>query len=65
MNTHANDRLLAARTVAIAGLVMSATEAGQTPDRSRTEGLKETDRFIKTGGSTSHSVGTAKLEGQS
>jgi Protein of unknown function (DUF2959) len=37
---------------------------GQTSERSRTEGLKETDRFIKAGGSTSESVATAKLEVQ-
>jgi hypothetical protein len=38
--------------------------AGQTPERSRTEGLKETDRFIKAGESTSESVATAQSEVQ-
>jgi hypothetical protein len=43
---------------------MPAVSAQQAPERSRTEGLKETDRFIKTGGETSESVGKAKLEVQ-
>jgi ElaB/YqjD/DUF883 family membrane-anchored ribosome-binding protein len=38
--------------------------AGQAPERSRTEGLKETDRFIKAGESTSESVATAQSEVQ-
>jgi hypothetical protein len=42
----------------------AAVAEGQTSERSRTEGLKETDRFIKAGGSTSESVATAKLEVQ-
>jgi len=36
--------------------------ASQTPERSRTEGLKETDRFVKAGGTTSQAVATAKLQ---
>jgi hypothetical protein len=38
--------------------------ASQTAERSRTEGLKETDRFIKAGGTTSQAVATAKLQVQ-
>ena len=45
-------------------LLASLTVAGQTPERSRTEGLKETDRFIKAGGATSESVALAKVEMQ-
>ena len=36
--------------------------AGQTAERSRTEGLKETDRFVKAGGNTSQAVAAAKLQ---
>jgi hypothetical protein len=50
--------------VALAWLAMSVASAGQTPERSRTEGLKETDRFIKTGGQTSQAVTVAKNEVQ-
>src|SRR6478752_5187557 len=34
----------------------------ETAERSRTEGLKETDRFVKAGGSASESVAQAKLQ---
>jgi DUF2959 family protein len=50
--------------LALAWVLMSLTAAGQTPERSRTEGLKETDRFIKAGESTSQSVAVAKQEVQ-
>ena len=36
----------------------------QTAERSRTQGLKETDKFVKAGGNTSEAVGTAKLQTQ-
>ena len=52
------------RAVAVVWLSMSLTAAGQTPERSRTEGLKETDRFIKAGSSTAQFVAAAKLEVQ-
>ena len=52
------------RALAFACLVMPIVSADQTPERSRTEGLKETDQFIKTGGETSASVANAKLEVQ-
>ncbi|HET7216739.1 MAG TPA: DUF2959 family protein [Vicinamibacterales bacterium] len=42
---------------------IAATQA-QTPERSRTQGLKETDRFVKTGGATSEAVANAKLQTQ-
>ena len=42
-------------------LVVSVASA-QTPERSPTEGLKETERFIKAGGSTSGSVASARAE---
>lgn len=45
---------------AIAVITMLAPVlANQTAERGRTEGLKETDRFIKAGGSTSQSVAEA------
>jgi hypothetical protein len=43
---------------------MPIVSAQQAPERSRTEGLKETDRFVKAGGQTSASVADAKLEVQ-
>jgi Protein of unknown function (DUF2959) len=64
MRKHKKNIIHVSRSLAIACLLMPIIAAGQTPDRSRTEGLKETDRFIKTGGSTSASVATAKLEVQ-
>jgi hypothetical protein len=36
----------------------------QTPERSRTEGLKETDKFVKAGGDTSQAVANAKTQMQ-
>ena len=39
----------------------TATMQGTT-ERSRTEGLKETDRFVKAGGNASEAVAHAKLE---
>jgi hypothetical protein len=64
MTNHTKNTSRASRAVVLAWLVLSLNAAGQTPERSRTEGLKETDRFIKTGGSTSQAVAVAKLEVQ-
>ena len=50
--------------LALVWVLLPLIAAAQTAERSRTEGLKETDRFIKTGGTTSESVATAKLEVQ-
>jgi hypothetical protein len=36
--------------------------SGQTSERSRTEGLKETDRFIKAGKATTEAIANARLE---
>ena len=36
----------------------------QPPERSRTQGLKETDRFVKAGADTTGAVATAKLQTQ-
>lgn len=36
----------------------------QSADRSRTQGLKETDKFVKAGGNTSEAVGNAKVQTQ-
>ena len=44
--------------------MLPVAAAAQTAERSRTEGLKETDQFIKTGGTTAESVAVAKLEVQ-
>jgi hypothetical protein len=64
MSNRSKSTIHLSRAVAVVWLSMSLTAAGQAPERSRTEGLKETDRFIKTGMSTSASVATAKLEVQ-
>jgi hypothetical protein len=64
MRKHKKNIIHLSHSLAIACLLMPIVAAGQTSDRSRTEGLKETDRFIKAGGSTSASVATAKLEVQ-
>ena len=45
-------------------LVAPLAAAQETPERSRTEGLKETDRFVKAGGKTSEAVEQAKLQTQ-
>ena len=54
-------------TMMIATLVVatnSALSAQDTAERSRTQGLKETDRFVKAGGSTSQAVTNAKVQTQ-
>lgn len=38
--------------------------AQETAERSRTQGLKETDRFVKAGGNTADAVANAKLQTQ-
>lgn len=43
--------------------LVAATQS-QTPERSRTQGLKETDRFVKTGGGTTEGVSNARLQVQ-
>jgi hypothetical protein len=49
----------------LSGLLMVPLIAvTQTAERSRTQGLKETDKFVKAGGNTSEAVGTAKLQTQ-
>jgi len=45
-------------------LMVSLTAQTQTPERSRTQGLKETDKFVKAGGNTSEAVANAKLQTQ-
>jgi hypothetical protein len=64
MSNRSKNTLHLSRAAAAVWLLMSLTAAGQTPERSRTEGLKETDRFIKAGMSTSESVAAAELEVQ-
>lgn len=49
---------------AIGILTMSVVVAGQTPERSRTQGLKETDKFVKAGGDLSEAVADGKLQVQ-
>lgn len=49
---------------AIGMLTMSVVVAGQTPERSRTQGLKETDKFVKAGGDLSEAVADGKLQVQ-
>ena len=43
-------------------LLIPAFAAGQTEERSRTQGLKETDKFIKAGGITAQSVADADTQ---
>jgi hypothetical protein len=50
--------------IVIAILSMPAVMAGQTAERSRTQGLKETDRFVKAGESTSQSITNGKMQVQ-
>jgi Protein of unknown function (DUF2959) len=55
-------RLMMTATVVVA--TNAALSAQDTSERSRTQGLKETDRFVKAGGSTSQAVTNAKLQTQ-
>ena len=50
--------------IVIAILAMPVLLAGQTAERSRTQGLKDTDRFVKAGESTSQSVTSGKMQVQ-
>jgi Protein of unknown function (DUF2959) len=50
--------------IVIAILAMPVLMAGQTAERSRTQGLKETDRFVKAGESTSQSITNGKMQVQ-
>ena len=54
----------AARLILAVVLVAPLAAAQETPERSRTQGLKETDRFVKAGGKTSEAVEQAKLQTQ-
>lgn len=45
-------------------LLAPSIAAAQNGERSRTQGLKETDRFVKAGGSTVDAVSNAKLQTQ-
>ena len=42
--------------------VAVAGQTGQTAERSRTQGLKETDRFVKAGGNTSQALTNGKTQ---
>jgi hypothetical protein len=53
-----------APAISICVLVLAAALTAQTTERSRTQGLKETDQFIKAGGNTSEAVAEAKLQVQ-
>lgn len=64
MHISSNNRRHRLPGIALACLLLPLLAASQAPERSRTEGLKETDRFIKTGGETSESVAAAKLQVQ-
>jgi hypothetical protein len=50
------------KSIAVVIVLAPLLAAGQTAERSRTEGLKETDRFVKAGGKTSEAVANAKLQ---
>jgi predicted nucleic acid-binding Zn-ribbon protein len=63
MNQKARHLAHVTRAAAIACLLtIPALAASQTAERSRTEGLKETDRFIKAGQETTKSVAAAKQQ---
>jgi hypothetical protein len=64
MSTSKKDFVHLSRMAALACLLTPLVVAGQTPERGRTEGLKETDRFIKAGSATADSVTKAKEEVQ-
>src|SRR5512135_2484997 len=50
--------------IAVAALMLPplAAAQSQTAERSRTQGLKETDRFVEAGGTTSQAIAEAKLQ---
>ena len=48
--------------IVVAILSMPVLLTAQTAERSRTQGLKETDRFVKAGESTTQSVTTGKMQ---
>src|SRR5262245_52232723 len=52
--------------ISIGLLTISVVVAAQTPapERSRTQGLKETDQFVKAGENMSEQVGDGKMQGQ-
>jgi len=51
-------------TILVGVLPAAVALSAQTADRSRTQGLKETDEFLKAGRATSEAVGEAKLQVQ-
>jgi hypothetical protein len=59
-------RPLARSVLSIVGILLLAPSlaATQNEERSRTQGLKETDRFVKAGGNTSQAIAEAKLQTQ-
>src|SRR5512147_2659775 len=46
----------------VCGVLVAPLTGQQTAERSRTQGIKETDRFVKAGGGTTQSVVNAKLQ---
>jgi hypothetical protein len=52
------------KSIALVIVLAPLLAASQTAERSRTQGLKETDRFVKAGGNTSEAVAKAKLQTQ-
>jgi hypothetical protein len=51
-------------TATVVVATSAALSAQDAAERSRTQGLKETDRFVKAGGSTSQAVTNARVETQ-
>jgi hypothetical protein len=49
-------------TIVIAILAMPVLMFGQTAERSRTQGLKKTDQFVKASETTSQAITTGKME---
>ena len=54
--------LAVAANGALTGISASRSDAQEPAERSRTQGLKETDRFVKAGASASEAVANAKLQ---
>ena len=55
-------KIARAAQLILAVLLVAPLAAQESPERSRTQGLKETDRFVKAGTTTSESVANAKLQ---
>ena len=51
-----------ATTVLVAAVMIPVLASAQTAERSPTQGLKETDKFVKAGGSTTEAITEGKVQ---